>query len=111
MSKSKQRLFKHAFSKLEWVTCNHNLSIGMQQSITDEVQVVWSYGSFMIVHMFSLYGWLQPYGGSIFMILSLRMVVTIPRIYAHDPFIQMVVSILQIHVLLDTYSCIVRHDH
>jgi len=29
MSKSKKRLFKHS-SKLEWVACKHNLSIGMQ---------------------------------------------------------------------------------
>ena len=35
MSKSKQRLFKHSFSKLEWETFGHNLSIGMQ-AINDQ---------------------------------------------------------------------------
>lgn len=42
-----------------------------------------------------LFGWLRPYCGSIHMIPSIRMAM----------------SILWIHVLLDAYSCIIRHDH
>ena len=37
MFKSKLRLFKHSFSKLEWEACKHNLSIGMQQSMTNHL--------------------------------------------------------------------------
>lgn len=35
MSKSKKRIFKHFFSKLEWATFGHNLSIVMQ-AINDQ---------------------------------------------------------------------------
>jgi len=37
MSKSKKRLFKKSFSKLEWVACKNNIIIGMKQSMTNHL--------------------------------------------------------------------------
>lgn len=56
-----------------------------------------------------LYRWLWPYRGSIYMILSIRMTASIPWIHAQILSIRMVVTMPWIHVLLDAYSCIIRH--